>query len=56
MYSHWGKCLVAYDSSGKLYVAREGVSRTATAYAFSMRNSHDTDMLRAGYWIQCHTG
>jgi len=47
-YPPWGKCLVTYDSSGKLYVAREGVSRTATAYAFSMRNSHDTDMLRAG--------
>lgn len=51
-YSPWGgKCLVSYDSSGKLYVAREGVSRDATAYAFSMKNAHDTDKLRAGYGV-----
>jgi len=52
----WGKCLVSYDSSGKLYVALEGESRTVTDYEFNTRNSHDTDMLRAGDGVMVNWG
>ena len=51
-YGPWGgKCVVSYGPTGKMYLGRPHVARTAKAYCMSMRNAFETDKLRAGHAV-----